>query len=46
MKKSLLIFFIPLILSQTIYNPQQFYENPGGLFDKDSIRTIYIDFYT
>lgn len=47
MKKFLLIlFFVPLILSsQTIYNPHQFYENPGGLFDKDSIRTIYIDFY-
>ena len=47
MKKSLLIlFFVPLILSaQTIYNPHQFYENPGGLFDIDSVRTIYIDFY-
>ena len=48
MKKSLLIlFFVPLILSaQTIYNPHQFYENPGGLFDIDSVRTIYILIFT
>ena len=47
MKKSLLILlFAPVILiSQTIYDPYQFYENSGGLFDKDSVRSIYVDFY-
>ena len=33
-----------LSFSQTVYNPYQFYESPGGLFDKDSVRSIYIDF--
>ena len=46
MKRVLLILLlIPICLtSQTIYNPHQFYEFPGGLFDKDSIRSVYIDF--
>jgi len=32
------------ILGQSLYNPQQLYDEPGGLFDKDSIRSIYVDF--
>ena len=40
-----ILFFLPILsFSQTVYNPYQFYESPGGLFDKDSVRTIYIDF--
>ena len=49
-----LIFKITLILNlsfitifsvgQTLYTPQQLYDNPGGLFDKDSLRDIYITF--
>lgn len=46
MKKLILFLCLPILsFGQTIYNPQQFYESPGGLFDKDSIRSIYIDFY-
>ena len=37
--------FPNLIFAQILYNPQQFYESPGGLFDEDSIREIYLDFY-
>ena len=32
------------ISAQNLNNPYQFYEPLGGLFDKDSIRSIYIDF--
>ena len=40
-----ILFILPILsFSQTVYNPYQFYEIPGGLFDKDSIRSIYIDF--
>ena len=43
---TLYLFLIsPLfIFSQNINNPYQYYENPGGLFDNDSVRSIYIDF--
>ena len=37
--------FLPFsIFGQTLYNPQVAYESPGGLFDKDSLRSIYVDF--
>lgn len=40
-----ILFILPILsFSQTVYNPYQFYESPGGLFDKDSVRSIYIDF--
>jgi hypothetical protein len=47
MKKVVLIlFYLPFIgLSQTIYNPQNLYDNAGGLFDEDSLRVIDLDFY-
>jgi len=47
MKKFLFIcFFFPyLIIGQTLYNPQQLYDNPGGFFEEDSIREIYLTFY-
>ena len=47
MKKFLFIcFFFPyLIIGQTLYNPQQLYDNPGGFFAEDSIREIYLTFY-
>ena len=47
MKKILLVcFFFPyLIIGQTLYNPQQLYDNPGGFFEEDSIREIYLTFY-
>ena len=32
------------ISAQNLNNPYQFYEPLGGLFEKDSIRSIYIDF--
>ncbi|MEJ6776580.1 MAG: CotH kinase family protein [Crocinitomicaceae bacterium] len=47
---SLKVLFITLFISlsgntQSIYNPQNLYEAQGGLFDKDSIRDLYINFY-
>ncbi len=40
-----ILSILPILsFSQTVYNPYQFYESPGGLFDKDSVRSIYIDF--
>ena len=47
MKKSLLLLLlIPFFsYSQVLYDPQQLYDNPGGFFDEDSLRSIYIDFY-
>ncbi len=40
-----LFFLIPHIgFSQTLYNPQTLYESPGGLFDKDSLRSLHINF--
>ncbi|MFT4524302.1 MAG: hypothetical protein ACI85F_000443 [Bacteroidia bacterium] len=31
--------------SQVLHDPQQFYDDPEGLFDMDSLRTIDIQFY-
>ena len=49
MKKTILLTFLILFstitFSQNIYNPQNLYDNAGGLFDTDSLRTINIDFY-
>ena len=47
MRKCLLciILFPNLCLSQNIYNPYLLYENLGGMYDKDSLRTIDINFY-
>ena len=47
MKKAILISFIfcsVFSFGQTLYNPQDLYDSPGGLFDKDSLRDIYISF--
>ena len=33
-----------LSFGQTIYNPQSLYDSTGGIFDKDSLRSIYINF--
>ena len=47
MKKIILIFFIvcPFFsFGQNLYNPQNLYDSPGGLFDKDSLRDIYVNF--
>ena len=46
MKKLLLIVLcFPLFLgAQTLYNPQDLYEPPGGLFDKDSLRSVHVNF--
>ena len=41
----LLLALAFLSLSQTIYNPQDLYDSPGGLFDEDSLRDIHLDFY-
>ena len=43
-----LLFFVFFALSsfgQILYNPQHLYDNPGGLFEEDSIREFYLDFY-
>lgn len=47
MKRLLLILlFLPLIgFGQSLYNPQQLYDDPGGFFDEDSLRSIHLDFY-
>jgi hypothetical protein len=47
MKKWIVIFFtFPLSsFGQTLYNPQGLYDNPGGLFDEDSLRVINLEFY-
>jgi len=34
-----------LFLGQSIYNPQDLYDNSGGLFDEDSLREIHLEFY-
>ena len=40
------LIFLPLVtISQTLYNPQVLYDNSLGLFDEDSLREIYLDFY-
>ena len=46
MRVCLILFvFLPFyLLSQTLYNPQELYDNPGGLFDEDSLRTIDLQF--
>ena len=42
----ILLLALPFLsLSQTIYNPQDLYDSPGGLFDEDSLRDIHLDFY-
>ena len=49
MKKALLFIFTFcyfLSFSQSIYNPQYLYDDPGGLFEKDSLRNLHVDFYT
>ena len=47
MKKLLLILLcLPFFgLSQILYNPQDLYDAPGGLFDEDSLRVIDLEFY-
>ena len=41
-----LTIFTPLFsICQTLYNPQVLYDNAGGLFDEDSLRSIYLEFY-
>ena len=46
MKKLLLILlYFPVIsFGQTLYNPQDLYDIPGGLFDEDSLRVINLEF--
>ena len=46
MRKFCVLFIIfPFIsLSQTIYDPQDLYDSPGGLFDEDSLRIIELEF--
>ena len=47
MYKIFLFFIIsPLfLLGQTLYSPQGLYDDPGGLFEKDSLRSLYVEFY-
>ena len=42
----LLFAILPfLTFSQSLYNPQDLYDMPGGLFDEDSLRVIDLEFY-
>ena len=43
---TILLTFITLTVSAQIlqYNPQGLYDSPGSLYDKDSLRTVYINF--
>ena len=47
MKRLLLILLcLPIFgFGQSLYNPQQLYDDPGGFFDEDSFRSIHLDFY-
>ena len=46
MRNIFLILLFPIYsISQSLYNPQLLYDNPGGIFDEDSLRSIYLDFY-
>ena len=47
MKKLLLIVlcFPFFVCAQNLYDPQYLYEAPGGLFDKDSLRSVHVNFY-
>ena len=47
MKKLIFTFiFFPLFsCSQTLYNPQDLYDAPGGFFDEDSLRVLDLQFY-
>ena len=46
MRNIFLILLLPIYsISQSLYNPQLLYDNPGGIFDEDSLRSIYLDFY-
>ncbi|MBC8266379.1 MAG: CotH kinase family protein [Flavobacteriales bacterium] len=48
MKKGFLILFVfcyCFSFGQTLYNPQDLYDTPGGLFEEDSIRSIHLNFY-
>jgi len=42
--KIILLIFPILVSGQSIYNPQLLYDSPNGLYDKDSIRSLYVDF--
>ena len=46
MKKYIFLFLVSpfLLAAQSLYNPQTLYDQPGGLFDEDSIRVIDLEF--
>ena len=46
MKRHVILFILlPFAgLSQTLYDPQDLYDIPGGLFDEDSLRVIELEF--
>ena len=47
MKKIFCILFVlkwSLLIGQTLYDPQQLYDVPSGMYDKDSVRDLYINF--
>ena len=41
----LLFFSCYLVSAQSIYDPTVKYDASGGLFDHDSLRSIYLNFY-
>jgi len=40
----ILIFLPNILAAQILYNPQDLYSSPGSLFEKDSIRTLDVQF--
>tara|TARA_B100001142_G_scaffold330325_1_gene398128 strand:- start:46 stop:1818 length:1773 start_codon:yes stop_codon:yes gene_type:complete len=41
----ILVLFPFFLFGQTLYNPQDLYDSPGGIFDEDSVRTFHLEFY-
>ncbi len=42
---SIFLILCQFTFGQTLYNPQVLYDNPTGIYDTDSLRTIDINFY-
>ena len=45
MQKLVILCLLPILsIGQILYNPQQLYDIPGGMYDKDSLRDLYVNF--
>lgn len=46
LKKIILLIFVPYFtICQNLYNPQELYDLPGGIFEEDSLRVLNLQFY-